>query len=87
LTSSRCGFRRQGSPYPLLCHLLHHTTATQYLANGGDAISLQRKLDHSGLVGTNRYVHLASDQLATIQERVSPMDRIQVRPMKVPKGR
>jgi hypothetical protein len=36
---------------------------------------------------TNRYVHLAAQQLAAIQERASPMNRIEVRPMKVPKGR
>ena len=65
-------------------HLLRHTTATQYLANGGDVISLQRKLGHSGLEMTNRYVHPASDQLATIQERVSPIDNIDVRPLKPP---
>ena len=36
---------------------------------------------------TDRYVHLASDQLAAIQERVSPMVRIEVRAMKAMKGR
>lgn len=68
-------------------HLCRHTAATQYLANGGDVISLQRKLGHAGLEMTNRYVHLASDQLAAIQERVSPMDKLDVKPMRVPKGR
>ena len=68
-------------------HLLRHTAATQYLVQGGDVLSLQRKLGHAGLEMTNRYVHLASDQLAAIQERVSPMDKIEVKPMRVPKGR
>jgi site-specific recombinase XerD len=67
-------------------HLLRHTTATQYLANGGDVISLQRKLGHSGLEMTNRYVHLAADQLAVIQERVAPMDKIDIKPMREPRS-
>jgi integrase/recombinase XerD len=66
--------------------LLRHTSATQYLLHGGDVISLQRKLWHSGPEMTNRYAHLASDQLAATQERVAPMDRTDVRPMKVPKS-
>jgi site-specific recombinase XerD len=65
-------------------HLLRHTTATQYLANGGDVISLQRRLGHAGLEMTNRYVHLASDQLAAIQERVTPMDKVKIKPLNRP---
>ena len=42
---------------------------------------------HARLERTDRYLQSASDQLAAIQERVSPMDRIDVRPMKVPKRR
>jgi site-specific recombinase XerD len=68
-------------------HLLRHTAATQYLVQGGDVLSLQRKLGHAGLEMTNRYVHLASDQLAAIQERVAPMDKIDIKPMRVPKGK
>jgi len=69
----------------LHAYLLRHTSATQYLANGGDVISLQRKLGHSGLDMTNRYVHLASEQMAAIQERVAPMDKLDIKPMGVPK--
>jgi hypothetical protein len=29
------------------------------------------------------YVHLASDQAAIIQERVAPMDKLHVKPMRV----
>ncbi len=34
-----------------------------------------------------RYVHIASDQAAIIQERVAPMDKLDVKPMRVPKSR
>ena len=65
-------------------HLMRHTSATQYLVHGGDVISLQRKLGHAGIKMTNLYVHLASDQLVAIQERVSPMDKLDIKAMKVP---
>jgi integrase/recombinase XerC/integrase/recombinase XerD len=66
-------------------HLLRHTAATQYLVHGGDAITLQHKLGHSGLDMTNRYVHFASAQLAAIQERVAPMDKMEIKLMRVPR--
>jgi hypothetical protein len=47
--------------------------------------SLQRKRGHAGLEMTNRYVHFASDQLAAIQDRVAPMDKLDLKPMKVPR--
>ncbi len=69
----------------LHAHLLLHTAATQYLVHGGDAISLLHKLGHSGLDMTNRYVHFASAQLAAIQERVSPMDKLEIKAMRRPR--
>jgi integrase/recombinase XerC/integrase/recombinase XerD len=66
-------------------HLLRHTSATQYLVNGGDAISLQHRLGHSRLEMTNRYIHFASAELAAIQERVAPMDKLEIKPMRVPR--
>ena len=71
----------------LHAHLLRHTAATRYLVAGGDVISLQQKLGHAGLEMTNRYVHLAGRELAAIQERVAPMDRLDIKPMRVPKER
>ena len=58
-------------------------------------ISLQRKLGHSSLVMTDRFVHIASDQAVIIQERVAPMpdtagqalDKLDVKPMKVPRSK
>ncbi len=66
-------------------HLLRHTSAAHYLANGGDAIRLQHRLEHSGLEMTNRYIHFASAELAAIQERVAPMDKMEIKPMRVPR--
>ena len=65
-------------------HLLRHTAATQYLVAGGDAISLQQKLGHTTLAMTSRYVHLASQHLAAIRERVSPMDKVKIKPLNRP---
>ncbi|MDP3046568.1 MAG: tyrosine-type recombinase/integrase [Chloroflexota bacterium] len=62
--SNRRARRGQAAGVPRLHpHLLRHTAATQYLVNGGDAISLQHRLGHSGLEMTNRYVHFASAPL------------------------
>ncbi len=68
-------------------HLLRHTAATQYLVHGGDVNSLQHRLGHSGLDMTSRYVHLASAQLAAIQERVAPMDKMEIKAMRRPRRR
>jgi site-specific recombinase XerD len=68
----------------LHAHLLRHTAATQYLVAGGDAISLQQKLGHTTLTMTSRYVHLASEHLAAIRERVSPMDKMRIKPLNRP---
>jgi hypothetical protein len=53
--------------------------------NGGGAISLQHRLSHFGLELTNRYIHFASAELAAIQERVAPMDKLEIKPMRVPR--
>jgi integrase/recombinase XerC/integrase/recombinase XerD len=68
-------------------HLLRHTSATQYLVTWGEVISLQHKLGHSGLEMTNRSVHFAAQELAAIQERVAPMDKLDVKPMWVPRSK
>jgi hypothetical protein len=36
---------------------------------------------------TNRHIHFASAELAAIQERVAPMDKLEIKPMRVPKKR
>lgn len=75
----------QAAVVPGCPHLLCHTAATQYLVNGGDAISLRHRLGHSGLKRTNRYDHFASAELAAIQERAAPMDKLVIKPMRVPR--
>jgi site-specific recombinase XerD len=75
--------RQAGIPR-LHAHLLRHTAAIQYLVSGGDAISLQRKLGHTTLAMTSHYVHLAAQHLAVINERVSPMDKVKIKPLNRP---
>jgi hypothetical protein len=68
-------------------HVWRRTSALQQMVHGGDVISLPRKLGHSGSEMTKRCVHLASDQLAAIRQRVSPVDKLDVKPMRVPKSK
>ena len=46
---------------------------------------LGQKLGDVGLAITNRYVHFASAQLAAIFERVAPMDKLEIKAMRVPR--
>lgn len=59
-------------------HVLRHTFARSFLANGGDVFTLQRILGHSpaSLEVTRRYVQLLDDDLREAHRRASPMDRI-----------
>jgi site-specific recombinase XerD len=77
---------RQSGIMRLHAHLLRHTAATQYLVSGGDAISLQQKLGHTtlGMTSQREAVHLAAQHLAIINKRVSPMDRVKIKPLNRP---
>jgi len=59
-------------------HVLRHTFARTFLANGGDVFSLQRILGHSpaSLEITRRYVHLLDDDLRETHRRASPVDHL-----------
>lgn len=59
-------------------HVLRHSFARAFLANGGDVFSLQRILGHSpsSLQVTRRYVLLLDDDLRAVHLRVSPVDRL-----------
>ncbi len=47
----------------ITCHILRHTFATEFLANGGDIHVLQRLLGHTTLHITQRYLHLSDTDL------------------------
>jgi len=49
-----------------LAHVLRHTFASVFLANGGNILTLQRVLGHSSLTVTMRYAHLAPDHLQEV---------------------
>lgn len=59
-------------------HVLRHSFARAFLANGGDVFSLQRILGHSpaSLQVTRRYVRLIDDDLRASHRRASPIDRL-----------
>lgn len=59
-------------------HVLRHSFARAFLANGGDVFSLQRILGHSpvSLQVTRRYVRLIDDDLRAAHRRASPIDRL-----------
>jgi site-specific recombinase XerD len=57
-------------------HRCRHTFSVRYLANGGDAFSLQKILGHTSLEMTRKYVNLASDDIKEKHRRFSPMDNL-----------
>lgn len=56
-------------------HRLRHTFAVNYIANGGDAMTLQRILGHSTLEMVRRYVALDPREIMLRHSQVSPGDR------------
>lgn len=44
-------------------HVLRHTFASHFMMNGGNILTLQKVLGHSGIAVTMRYAHLAPDHL------------------------
>ena len=73
--------RRAGLEVRCSPHVLRHTFARSFLANGGDVFSLQRVLGHSpaSLEVTHRYVELLDEDLREVHRRASPMDRLAAR--------
>jgi integrase/recombinase XerD len=57
-------------------HTLRHSFAAEWVKAGGDPASLSAQLGHSSLEMTSNYVHLLSQDVARIQERVSPLERM-----------
>ena len=48
---------------------------------------VQRKLGHAGVEMTSRYVHLAPEKAATIEQIVARTDKIDVKSMRAPRSR
>ncbi len=57
-------------------HALRHFFATQFLRNGGDALTLKRLLGHSTLSMVEYYVSLIDDDLQDAHKRASPLKSI-----------
>ena len=49
-------------------HILRHTFASHFIANGGNILTLQKILGHSDLKMTMRYAHLSPDHLKDVLE-------------------
>jgi len=47
-------------------HVLRHTFASHFIANGGNILTLQKILGHSTLAMTMRYAHLSPDHLQDV---------------------
>ncbi len=54
-------------------HALRHFFATQFLRNGGDALTLKRLLGHSTLAMVEYYVQLVDDDLYNAHRHASPL--------------
>lgn len=63
-------------------HLLRHTFATRYLISGRDILSLKRIPGHASIQMIARYTHLAEADVAAKHHLFSPMDRLDLKPIR-----
>lgn len=67
---------RRAGISPLSPHMLRHSYATIYMANGGSLKALQGILGHANIATTERYIHASADLLRDDMRKASPLRNV-----------